>query len=174
MKNAKLTIVAAAALALSSAASFAGEPLEDAALTAKVKTALIGDPVAKAYEINVESKNGVVQLNGFVDSTGAREAAEKAARSVSGIKQIDNNLEVRPGERSMEVVAGDAAITTKVKTALATDDPGLAMDVNVDTNNGEVLLSGFVDNDAERARAAEKASSVEGVRKVHNELLVSR
>jgi hyperosmotically inducible protein len=115
-----------------------------------------------------------VQLNGFVDTVEAREAAERAAATVSGIGKIDNNLEVRPGERSMEIVAGDAAITTKVKTALATDDPGLAMDVNVDTNNGEVLLSGFVDNDAQRARAEKAAHGIDGVRKVHNQLMVSR
>jgi hyperosmotically inducible protein len=174
MMNPRLTLVAAAALALVSTATLSNEPMEDAALTAKVKSALIGDPVAKAYSINVESRNGVVQLNGFVDSDKGRDAAERAARSVSGIKQIDNNLEVRPGERSMEVAAEDAAITAKVKTAIAKDDPALAIDVNVDTNDGEVMLSGFVDSDAERAKAAKAADSIDGVRKVHNELMVSR
>ncbi len=174
MKNTLYTTIAAAALVMAPAASFAAPTIDDAAMTAKVKTALIGDPVAKAYEIDVDTKNGVVQLNGFVDSAKAREAAERAARTVSGVGKIDNNLEVRSGERSMEVVADDALITTKVKTALATKDPGLAMDVNVDTDNGEVLLSGFVANDADRTNAEKTATSVEGVRKVHNELMVNR
>jgi hyperosmotically inducible protein len=174
MMNTMHTIIATVALVLAPAATFAESAIDDAALTGKVKTALVADPIAKAYEIDVESKNGVVQLNGFVDTVEAREAAERAATTVSGIGKIDNNLEVRPGERSMEIVAGDAAITTKVKTALATDDPGLAMDVNVDTNNGEVLLSGFVDNDAQRARAEKAAHGIDGVRKVHNQLMVSR
>jgi hyperosmotically inducible protein len=174
MKSTMHTIIAAAALVLAPAATFAASAIDDAALTGKVKTALVADPVAKAYEIDVETKNGVVQLNGFVDTVEAREAAEHAAATVSGIGKLDNNLEVRPGERSMEVVADDAAITTKVKTALATDDPGLAMEVNVDTNNGEVLLSGFVDDDADRARAEKAAHGIDGVRKVHNQLMVSR
>jgi hyperosmotically inducible protein len=173
MKITMYSAIAAAALAIVPAASFAGA-IDDATLTAEVKTALIADPVAKAYQIDVDTKNGVVQLNGFVDSDKGREAAERAARTVSGIGKLDNNLEVRAGDRSMEVVADDAAITTKVKTALATKDPGLAMDVNVDTNNGEVLLSGFVADDAERARAEKTATSVDGVRKVYNELMVNR
>jgi len=174
MKNTMYTVVAAVALVLAPAASFAESVIDDAALTGKVKTALIADPIAKAYEIDVDTKNGVVQLNGFVDTAEVREAAERAAATVHGIAKLDNNLEVRSGERSIEVVAEDAAITTKVKTALATDDPGLAMDVNVDTNNGEVLLSGFVDDDTERARAEKAATAIDGVRKVHNELMVSR
>ncbi len=174
MKNAIHTAIVAAAIVLAPVASFAAQPFDDATLTAKVKTALIADPIAKAYEIDVDTKNGVVQLNGFVDSAKAREAAEHAAKTVADVRQIDNNLEVRTGERSTKVVADDAVITTKVKTALAADDPGLAMDVNVDTNNGEVLLSGFVDNDADRARAEKAATAIDGVRKVYNELMVSR
>jgi hyperosmotically inducible protein len=174
MRNTTHIAVTVAALILAPFASNASDVIDDATLTAKVKTALIADPVAKAYEIDVDTKNGIVQLNGFVDSAKARDAAEKAARSVSDIKKLDNNLEVRAGDRSTKVAAEDAAITTKVKTALASHSPGLAMDVNVDTNNGEVLLSGFVDNDADRTNAEKTASSVDGVRKVSNELMVQR
>jgi hyperosmotically inducible protein len=174
MNNRKLAIVVAASLTMASFASSGAEPIEDATLTAKVKSALIADPVAKAYEIDVDSKHGIVQLNGFVDSAKAREAAQRAARNVSGVKEIDNNLEIRAGGRSVEALAGDAALTTKVKAAIAADDPGLAMEVNVDSNDGEVLLSGFVANEADRARAAKAATSVHGVRQVHDEMLVSR
>ena len=45
----------------------AGEVVDDSTLTAKVKTALISDPVTKANQINVETYRGVVQLGGFVD-----------------------------------------------------------------------------------------------------------
>jgi hyperosmotically inducible protein len=66
----------------------------------------------------------------------------------------------------------DAAITSKVKTAFATDKTVSAMQVNVDTNKGNVRLSGFVDSEAEKRRAEEIARSVAGVRSVTNALTV--
>ena len=66
----------------------------------------------------------------------------------------------------------DATITSKVKTAFATDKTVSAMQVNVDTNQGNVRLSGFVDSEAEKRRAEEIARSVNGVRSVTNALTV--
>jgi hyperosmotically inducible protein len=66
----------------------------------------------------------------------------------------------------------DATITSKVKTAFATDKTVSAMQVNVDTNKGNVRLSGFVESEAEKRRAEEIARSVNGVRSVTNALTV--
>ena len=68
----------------------------------------------------------------------------------------------------------DATITSKVKTAFATDKTVSAMQVSVDTNNGNVRLSGFVDNDTEKRRAEEIARSVNGVKSVTNAITVQR
>jgi hypothetical protein len=68
----------------------------------------------------------------------------------------------------------DATITSKVKTAFATDKTVSAMQVSVDTNNGNVRLSGFVDSDTEKRRAEEIARSVNGVKSVTNALTVQR
>ena len=70
------------------------------------------------------------------------------------------------------VYVDDATITSKVKTAFATDKTVDAMDINVDTNNGNVRLSGFVDSEAETRRAEEIARSVAGVKSVTNALTV--
>lgn len=66
----------------------------------------------------------------------------------------------------------DSAITTKVKTAFATDKTVSAMDIKVDTNNGNVRLSGFADSAAEKSRAEELARSVAGVKSVTNAITV--
>lgn len=66
----------------------------------------------------------------------------------------------------------DAAITTKVKTSFATDKTVSAMDVRVETNNGNVRLSGFVDSPNEKQRAEELARSVAGVKSVTNAITV--
>jgi len=75
--------------------SSAGEVIDDSILTAKVKTALIASPDTKAHQINVETKDGVVQLSGFVDSNTAKSAATTVAKSVTGVKDVNNELSVK-------------------------------------------------------------------------------
>ncbi len=67
----------------------------------------------------------------------------------------------------------DTAITTKVKTALATD-PGLKtlVDTSVRTDRGVVTLSGAVDSPELKQRAAQIAANVPGVQAVRNDLAV--
>ena len=76
-------------------AATAGDVVDDATITAKVKTALAGDPRTKAHQVNVAASQGVVQLSGFVDSAAAKSAAAEVARSVAGVKSVRNELEVK-------------------------------------------------------------------------------
>ena len=73
-----------------------GDVVDDAALTAKVKTALIDDELTKAAEINVETRQGVVQLAGFVNTDAERDRATVVARSVAGVKSVRNDLQIKP------------------------------------------------------------------------------
>ncbi|MFN2646475.1 MAG: BON domain-containing protein [Burkholderiales bacterium] len=74
----------------------AGEFTDDAALTAKVKTAIATDVGARAAgSINVETYKGVVQLSGFVDNKDMAERALAAAKKVSGVKSLKNDLRVK-------------------------------------------------------------------------------
>jgi hyperosmotically inducible protein len=72
-----------------------GEYVDDAVITAKVKSALIGDTRTKAYQIEVTTNKGQVQLGGFVDSAQAKTAATDVATSVVGVKSVSNGLEVK-------------------------------------------------------------------------------
>jgi hyperosmotically inducible periplasmic protein len=71
------------------------EYVDDATLTARVKTALIKDPDVKAYQINVETYNGVVSLSGFVDSEATAQKAVNAAQGVNGVRSVKNDLHVK-------------------------------------------------------------------------------
>jgi hyperosmotically inducible protein len=73
----------------------AEEAIDDGVLTAKVKAALIEDPVTKAHQINVETFKGQVQLSGFVESDEARTRALQLARDVDGVKKVKDAMEVR-------------------------------------------------------------------------------
>ena len=66
----------------------------------------------------------------------------------------------------------DAAITTKVKSALLSAKGVSSTDISVETVDGDVHLSGHAQSEPERKRAAEIAGSVSGVRGVHNDIEV--
>ena len=71
------------------------QTLDDSVVTAKVKAKLVDDPVTKAYQINVETFKGTVQLSGFVDSAEAVSRATTLAKDVGGVKDVKNSLQVR-------------------------------------------------------------------------------
>jgi hyperosmotically inducible protein len=72
-----------------------GEVIDDAVITAKVKAALIADKRTKAYEIEVTTDKGKVQLGGFVDTSTAKAAATDIAAAVTGVKAVSNVLETK-------------------------------------------------------------------------------
>jgi hyperosmotically inducible periplasmic protein len=148
----------------------AGEVVDDSVLTAKVKTALIEDPVTKAHQINVETYRGVVQLGGFVDSAEQKSRATEVARSITGVKEVRNDLRVSEADQSVGQVIDDGVITTEVKAKLIADSRTDAYKINVETKQGVVQLSGFVDNTDAKQAAGEVARTVKGVSNVRNDL----
>lgn len=72
-----------------------GQKIDDAAITTKVKTALIRSDQVDANDVNVETFKGVVQLNGFVESREEASAAVDLARDVRGVQEVENNLRVK-------------------------------------------------------------------------------
>lgn len=74
------------------ATSAAANVIDNAALTTKVKAALLADELVKGTQINVDSNNGVVTLSGTVDSSAHMQKAEQVAKGVSGVTQVQNNL----------------------------------------------------------------------------------
>jgi hyperosmotically inducible protein len=73
----------------------AGESTDDAALTGKVKSALTADERTKAHEINIETNHSVVLLAGFVGNATSRNAAGDIARSITGVKKVDNQIAIK-------------------------------------------------------------------------------
>ena len=74
----------------------AGTVIDDSGLTAKVKTAIAKDVGAgTAANVNVTTYRGQVQLSGFVDSPEKATQAVAAARGVSGVESVLNNVQVK-------------------------------------------------------------------------------
>ena len=72
----------------------AGRNVDDAALTASVNAALVSDKPSNFTRIDVDTTNGVVALNGTVETAEQRSRAEQLAQRVDGVKRVVNNLQV--------------------------------------------------------------------------------
>ena len=79
---------------------------------------------------------------------------------------------VTSGQSTVGQYVDDATITTRVKAKFAEDSQVSAMRINVETLKGEVQLSGFAANAAEKARAGDLAISVPDVKSVRNNIAV--
>ncbi|HMN45305.1 MAG TPA: BON domain-containing protein [Povalibacter sp.] len=167
------TLMLGLGLAAISAGAIADEGKSDASLTGSVKSALISNDATKARQINVETKDGVVQLSGFVDSAAAKSAAEATAKNVEGVQKVENKLLIRDPDRSTGAAVDDTVIAAKVKSQIAGKAGlGTASDVNVEVNSGVVELSGFVGTSAEKTHAGELARGINGVKDVRNNITV--
>ena len=104
-RNILSAVLAATAVALSGCASEQKQPetkrttsefTSDAALTAKVKSAIATDVGARtAAAINIDTYRGVVQLTGFVNSRDQAQRAEAAAKKVDGVRSVKNDVRIK-------------------------------------------------------------------------------
>lgn len=158
--------------------------VNDANLTAKVKSQLLWNANTQGMRIDVDTDDGVVTLRGTVASAAEAELAAQIARNTSGVRSVQNALEVEAGQKPMSAEAEDAAlelkgelsdtwVTTKVKTSLLYNRGVDAAAIDVTTRDGVVTLSGEVRSDYEVKRAGEVAAEIVGVREVRNRLQVA-
>ena len=151
-----------------------GTDIDDTVVTTKVKSAMVGDPYVKGFDIKVETRKGTVQLSGFVDDQAGADRAILVARAVDGVKDVENAMTLKQGKATVGNTVDDGIVTAKVKSALLTEPSVKSADIAVVTRKGEVQLSGFVDNQAQIDRAILATRSVEGVQGVVNEMSIKK
>ncbi len=78
--------------------SKAGVAIDDAEITAKVKAAIFDEPGLKTLQISVDTVKGVVTLGGTVDSLQSSDKAKALAAAVSGVKEVENRLVIKPNK----------------------------------------------------------------------------
>ena len=152
-----------------------GAMVTDTAITAKVKSKLMGDKLLDKSDINVTTTNGVVTLEGSVSSAQAKSLAAAETKSIDGVKSVDNNLRT-PGSSNAGAktkrVMSDSWITTKVKSELLADSVSKGFKVNVETKHGVVILTGTLVNQDAINHVKNIAGKVEGVKDVDTTALV--
>jgi hyperosmotically inducible protein len=175
MRRQTMAILCGAALTLFTVACSES----DLGLTTKVRSRLETDRNLNASQIQVKTTKGVVALSGAVDSPASKEHAAGVARSVEGVKNVVNNLEVSPSVAAMPGTPAeggnaspDTAITQAVRQKLQEQPETAAEKIDVDTRQGIVTLSGTVKTAEEKEQVIEIARSTEGVQRVEDHLAV--
>ena len=76
----------------------AAAAVDDTAITAKVKSAVLAEPGLKSLQIDVDTKDAVVTLRGTVDNDALKSRATQVAQNVNGVRSVVDNLEVKPSQ----------------------------------------------------------------------------
>ncbi len=155
--------------------------VEDANITAKVKSQLLWNSNTDGLDIDVDTKNGVVTLSGQVASQAEADLAEQIARNTNDVQRVENNLKVNSEKKGVSEIAAlkasqakqqvsDSWITAKVKSALLYNRGVDGTDIDVDTSDGTVTLRGHVDTSFEKEQAVSISRSIQGVKSVNDQL----
>jgi len=137
-----------------------GRQWDDAAITSKIKTELIADPVVKARKIDVDTSGGNVMLTGVVQTHREADRAVEIARTVPGVKTVKNNLQI--GTKTMGQHVDDKIIISKIKASLIREPNIRSLNIDVDVNRGVVTLTGMVKTQEQKNRVIEIARGTAG------------
>lgn len=85
--------------AVTSGQQSAGEFVDDAMITSKVKAQFAKDSDVSAMRLNVDTMDGTVQLSGFAASEQEKQKAVRLAREVEGVKKVKDDIVVKPGNK---------------------------------------------------------------------------
>ncbi|MET1079165.1 MAG: BON domain-containing protein [Pseudomonas sp.] len=144
-----------------------GNKIDDQFTAPKVQeqiTKAHADLSSTTSHVVVTSYNGVVLLAGQTPRAELKELAEKAARTVAGVKKVHNELQVTQPSSTL-ARSNDALLTTKIKTQMLADNSVPGSQVKVVTENGVIYLLGLVTRQ-EGLRAANLVQGVSGVQKI--------
>lgn len=148
---------------------------EDAATTAKVKTALALSKTVSAYDLEVSAEAGVVTLTGRVPSETVKSLAAEIARDVTGVAELKNEIAVDPGAQpsSEALRVEDLEIKTWILEAFARSPELAGKRIDITVENRMVTLAGSVETGAQRNGAEQTARAAQGVAAVTNNLVVT-
>src|SRR3984957_4649539 len=155
---------------------FVKESTQDATTTSRVRTALLLSKNASPFDINVQTTQGEVTLNGQVPSEQVKAVAGAIALDTSGVKEVHNNLGINPSTARNPETQGlgdrvaDLEIKTLVSEALAQNAELAEKHIATDVKNRTVTLSGTVETIAQKNQADHIAWQVTGVQGVTDNL----
>jgi len=151
--------------------SFAGV-VSDVWITAKVRTRLIRHPGIAPFAIDVDTQDGFVTLFGSIRAEVDKRDAGRQAMMVSGVKDVQNELQVVSQVAEKQIEKRDGEIRDALEKRLDERDGLGDDDIDVEVANGVVRLTGSVDRSGDRMTALSLARTTQGVRSVVDDLRV--
>src|SRR5262245_4111728 len=145
----------------------------DAWITTDAKTRLLATADVPALSINVDTNGGVVTLFGTVPNEMAKKRAEIEVKKISGVRAVENDLEIVPKSMAKAVDAKDDDIRKDVDSRLEARPELKDANINTQVENGVVRLTGSVASQSDRLIALATTRSVPGVRSVIDDLSVT-
>ena len=127
------------------------------------------EPAVRPAEIGVSVKDGIVTLNGVVDSHAAKRAVERAAGRVRGVQAVSSQLEVKPVGPSERT---DADIAWAAANTLAWNALVPEKHISVSVSRGWVVLEGAVERRSQKTAAENAVADLAGVVGVTNLIAV--
>src|SRR5436190_19389581 len=91
-----IAVLVVVPLLLAACGKTVGETIDDATITARVKTALLNDPQVGGMKIDVDTTQGVVTMSGTVKDRAEETRAVELARKTPGVKDVKSTLQVNP------------------------------------------------------------------------------
>jgi len=150
-----------------------GHFLSDAAVTAKVKAAILDDKEVQVDSLSVNTEQGKVTVSGFVSAMQDKNHILLLVQKIPGVETLDDQLRVRRSkESSVRVYASVVATTSEAIMRLFADKQITTRHLHVATRHGEVFLTGAVPTHSEKQQAEKLVNEISGVHKVKNELKV--
>jgi len=122
-----------------------------------------------ANEVNVSVLDGRVELSGFLDVLAEKQDVERIASETKGVKKVFNDITI-----AMDKKLSDKEIKNSLNEILSqTNINGHPVGVSAKVFDGDAILEGNVDNQAERKIALREASKVFGVKNIINHIEVA-
>jgi len=137
-----------------------------------MKALIVAAAVALAFPALAQQKNDTTLPNSQERAQNRDKVEHQADKAKDALPTTDERAKNR---ETVSSTAAGATLTTKVKTALASD-AGLSTmtNIDVDSKDGVVTLKGKVDSADLKKKAGEVAKKVGGVKSVKNELRVEK
>lgn len=160
--------------------------VKDAWITGKIETVYELNGHLNAFAIDTDVANGVVHLTGMVESDIDRDLAGQIAKGIDGVVDVRNDLTVeetarqtaaarsdRDEQRTFGGWVDDATTTAAVKAKLVGNSNTKGLQIDVDTRDNLVTLSGEVSTAEVKQLAEEIARNTGDVKDVRNQLVVA-
>jgi osmotically-inducible protein OsmY len=145
--------------------------IDDARIHTELTARLAADDDTSPFSIDINVNEGVVHLTGAVETATEREEAGRIARGVEGVREVVNDISLG-GEQTLGEKVDDASVTARVKAKIAASSQLNPFNIQVNTVDGVVSLTGRVHSESEKAEAERLARETDGVRRVRNLLEV--